>query len=51
MRGSVTPAFCPPVSVLKPLKGTDPDIYQSFRSHCLQDYSEYEIVFGVERGE
>ena len=47
MRGSVTPAFCPPVSVLKPLKGTDPDIYQSFRSHCLQDYSAYEIVFGV----
>lgn len=37
----------PPVSVLKPLKGTDPDIYESFRSHCLQDYSEYEIIFGV----
>jgi ceramide glucosyltransferase len=37
----------PPVSILKPLKGTDPDIYESFRSHCLQDYSEYEIIFGV----
>jgi ceramide glucosyltransferase len=37
----------PPVSILKPLKGTDPEIYQSFRSHCLQDYSEYEIIFGV----
>lgn len=37
----------PPVSILKPLKGTDPDIYKSFRSHCLQDYPEYEIVFGV----
>ncbi len=37
----------PPVSILKPLKGTDPDIYESFRSHCLQDYPEYEIVFGV----
>jgi ceramide glucosyltransferase len=37
----------PPVSILKPLKGTDPDIYQSFRSHCLQDYPEYEIIFGV----
>jgi len=36
-----------PVSILKPLKGTDPDIYESFRSHCLQDYPEYEIVFGV----
>lgn len=37
----------PPVSILKPLKGTDPDIYESFRSHCLQEYPEYEIVFGV----
>jgi ceramide glucosyltransferase len=37
----------PPVSILKPLKGEDPEIYESFRSHCLQDYAEYEIVFGV----
>jgi ceramide glucosyltransferase len=36
-----------PVSILKPLKGTDPDMYESFRSHCLQDYPEYEIIFGV----
>jgi ceramide glucosyltransferase len=37
----------PPISILKPLKGTDPEIYESFRSHCLQDYPEYEIIFGV----
>jgi ceramide glucosyltransferase len=37
----------PSVSILKPLKGTDPEIYQSFRSHCVQDYPEYEIIFGV----
>ena len=37
----------PPVSILKPLKGTDPEMYESLRSHCLQDYPAYEIIFGV----
>ena len=37
----------PAVSILKPLKGMDPEIYDSFRSHCLQEYPEYEIIFGV----
>ncbi len=35
------------VSILKPLKGTDPEMYESFRSHCLQEYQEYEIIFGI----
>jgi ceramide glucosyltransferase len=35
------------MTILKPLKGEDPEIYESFRSHCLQDYPRYEIIFGV----
>ena len=38
----------PPVSLLKPLRGTDPDQYEAFRSHCLQQYAgEFELIFGV----
>jgi ceramide glucosyltransferase len=46
-RQATSAPFLPPVSILKPLKGIDPEVYQSFRSHCLQDYPEYEIIFGV----
>ncbi len=39
--------YTPAVSILKPLRGGDRQMYESFRSHCLQDYPEYEIIFGV----
>ncbi|MGA2961983.1 MAG: bacteriohopanetetrol glucosamine biosynthesis glycosyltransferase HpnI [Candidatus Korobacteraceae bacterium] len=37
----------PPISILKPLRGADPRMYEAFRSHCLQDYPVFEIIFGV----
>ena len=37
----------PPVSILKPLKGADPQIWESFCSHCEQEYPEFQIIFGV----
>ncbi|MGC1228932.1 MAG: bacteriohopanetetrol glucosamine biosynthesis glycosyltransferase HpnI [Candidatus Sulfotelmatobacter sp.] len=40
-------SFLPSLSILKPLKGVDPEMYESFRSQCLQDYPQYEIIFGV----
>ena len=37
----------PPVSILKPLKGVDPELWESFCSHCEQDYPEFQLIFGV----
>src|SRR2546429_2043929 len=37
----------PPVTILKPLRGNDGQLYENLRSFCLQDYRCFEILFGV----
>jgi ceramide glucosyltransferase len=45
-RPDASPAL-PPVSILKPLCGSEPGLYDHLRSFCLQKRPEFQIVFGV----
>ncbi len=36
-----------PVTVIKPICGTEVELLENLRSFCSQDYGEYQVLFGV----
>src|ERR1051325_2459830 len=41
------PTDWPPVSIMIPLHGADFNAYQNYARFCAQDYSRFQLVFGV----
>jgi ceramide glucosyltransferase len=47
-RKNKVPEFRPPVSILKPVRGLDAQFYEAIRSHAVQQYPEFELIFGTQ---
>ena len=45
--GVISALTTPPISILKPIHGRDPHLYDALLSHAAQDYPAFEILFGV----
>jgi ceramide glucosyltransferase len=39
--------YRPPITVLKPICGLEPGLYDNLRSFCEQDYPVFQVLFGV----
>lgn len=46
-RPAMQPPFQPPVTVLKPLKGLDVELYENLRTLCEQQYPTFQVLCGV----
>lgn len=42
-----TPQRRPAVTIMKPVSGIDAELEENLRSFCVQDYPDFEVVFGV----
>jgi ceramide glucosyltransferase len=50
-RKSEDSGYCPPVTILKPVKGVDEESFENYSTFCVQDYPRYQIVFAVASSE
>ncbi|MDQ6894572.1 MAG: bacteriohopanetetrol glucosamine biosynthesis glycosyltransferase HpnI [Acidobacteriota bacterium] len=48
LRPKLDPDFHPPISILKPLRGLDPDAYANLSSFFRLKYPRYELIFALE---